>query len=310
MLVSISCNCCGSDDASILFPAGVAQRHQIVRCTTCGLMYASPRAEEPEHLPALRLAGKSTPPSPRLKDIEKERIQVRDYRATRREINKLYPNRGRLLEVGSSFGYLVAAFKSDGWDAVGIDPDGGACSYAEAQNAVTVFNGVLDDKPFQEASFDVILMNHVIEHVADPHQMLMTVRSLLKENGYFVMETPTYDSLSFKLLGRRERSLSCNGHIYFFTRDSLKRLCENAGFEVVSHAYVGRSLTANRLFWNLGVMSKSKTVEKWLDRASRFLFLNRIHLYLNVHDMQRICVRKSATVADDVEQHSAETVIA
>jgi len=61
-----------------------------------------------------------------------------------------------------------------------------------------------------------------------------------------VLETPRYDTLMLKLLGRRERSLSCDGHIFFFTIDSLRRLYEIAGFELERLDYPPRSLTLDR----------------------------------------------------------------
>jgi SAM-dependent methyltransferase len=135
-------------------------------------------------------------------------------------------------------------------------------------------------------------LNHVIEHLDDPRRELSEINRVLKPDGHLVIETPRYDSLMFKLLGRRERSVSCNGHIYFFTTDSLRRLYEAAGFKQVDLGYVGRSLTVDRLLWNAGVISKSQGVQRGLDRLSRGLRLNKVWLYLNMRDMQRVCVQK------------------
>jgi hypothetical protein len=65
--------------------------------------------------------------------------------------------------------------------------------------------------------------------------------------------------------------------------------------------YVGRSVTAGRLLWNLGVISKRKTVENMLVTVSRRLHLDKFHLYLNLRDMQRVCVQ-------NVAQASAQAV--
>src|SRR5208283_2253979 len=95
-------------------------------------------------------------------------------------------------------------------------------------------------------------------------------------------------------LGRRERSVSCAGHIYFFTTQSLRNLYEAAGFSTVKLDYVGRSLTLERLFYNIGVMTKSTRVKNSLSRIPERLGLRRLKLYLNFRDMQRVCVRKVA----------------
>jgi hypothetical protein len=107
-----------------------------------------------------------------------------------------------------------------------------------------------------------------------------------------MIETPRYDTLMFRILGRRERSLSCEGHVYFFTNSSLRTCYEAAGFRLVEHRCVGRSLTLNRLAYNLGVMSKSPRFQHMADAVTRWLRLNRMSVYLNMRDMQRVCVQK------------------
>jgi 2-polyprenyl-3-methyl-5-hydroxy-6-metoxy-1,4-benzoquinol methylase len=135
-------------------------------------------------------------------------------------------------------------------------------------------------------------MLHVIEHVPDPFSTFKEVFRILKPNGLFVVETPRYDTLMFKLLGKRERSLSCDGHIYFFTTETLIKMASKAQFEVIKKEYVGRSLTLERLFWNAGIISKNKWFKQFIQKASLYLYLNKIRLYLNMRDMQRVYLKK------------------
>jgi hypothetical protein len=106
----------------------------------------------------------------------------------------------------------------------------------------------------------------------------------------------------FRLLGRRERSLSCDGHLYFFTNQSLRNLYQAAGFQKVRLDAVGRSLTVDRLLWNVGGVSKSRGVKTALGSLSRTLGLQKVHLYLNLRDMQRVCVQKARAVAEGGRQ--------
>ena len=291
----VTCNNCGADDAKVLFRAGEAQWQQIVQCNRCALIYASPRAQEPADVLLARKVGSELSDAEKLyikQRVEKEQLQVRDYSKSRASLNALYPQRGTLLEIGSGFGYLVAAFKSDGWTVIGIDPDGHACEHARNVNHVDARTGTLESVHIPDQSIDVVVMNHVIEHVPDPIAMLKDINRVLKPGGRFVMETPCYDTLMFKLLGRRERSLSCNGHITFYTAASLKAAYEAAGFRLVEFLRVGRSLTLNRLAYNVGVMSKSPAVKRSLESLTRVLGLNHVTLYLNTHDMQRVLLQK------------------
>jgi len=317
MSVPVPCNFCGIDDATVVFGPEAAQKSQIVRCNRCGLMYSSPRAKEPDHVDISRCDPMFNPLTPDHMRVLKERLQVKDYDKTKRLLNSLYPQRGKLLEVGSSLGYLLAAFCKDGWDGLGVEPYFQGCRYAREELGLEVKSAILETAEIPDESYDVVILNHVIEHLDNPLGTLRAVNRVLKPGGHFVIETPRYDTLTFKLLGRRERSINCLGHIYFFTTQTLKNLYEAAGFEQVDLSYTGRSLTMHRLLWNLGIVSKSKTVQNILEAISRRLNLNKVHLYLNLRDIQRVCVKKvvsvpAAAVSSDiggrVSQRLAETV--
>jgi 2-polyprenyl-3-methyl-5-hydroxy-6-metoxy-1,4-benzoquinol methylase len=293
----VTCNYCGVDDATVVFGPGVAQVNQIVRCNRCGLMYANPREGDPDHVDISKYDPNFNPLTEDNTRILKERLQVKDYDPTRAMLNRLYPGRGKLLEIGSSLGYLLDAFKKDGWDVLGVEPFYQCCRYAREELGVEVKNAILETADLPDESFDVVLLNHVIEHLDNPLGTLREVNRVLKPGGHFVIETPRYDSLMFKLMGRRERSVSCGGHIYFFTTQSLRNLYEAAGFSTVRLDYVGRSLTAERLMYNLGVVSKSERTRRALEKISDRLGFKKLKLHLNFRDMQRVCVQKVAPQA-------------
>ncbi len=305
MSQSVPCNYCEVDDATVVFGPGVAQPNQIVRCNRCGLMYASPRVKAPDHVEIANYDPTFDPFRPDDTRVLKERLQVRDYDQTRALLNQLYPRGGKLLEVGSSLGYLLDVFKNDGWDVTGVEPFYQACRHSREALGLDVKNAILETAGLPDESFDVVLLNHVIEHIDDPLRTLRLVNRILKPAGHFVIETPRYDTLMFKLLGRRERSLACSGHIYFFTTQTLKNLYEAAGFKTVRLDYVGRSLTAERLLYNLGLISRSSRVKHGLNQISDRLRLKTWKLHLNFRDMQRVCVQKAAVAS--TLSHAAQT---
>jgi SAM-dependent methyltransferase len=296
-MTPVTCNLCGADDATVKFPAGVAQVNQIVVCNRCSLMYASPRATEPDHVQIEQYDPDYVSPVPLSGDPRhsKEVLQVRDYASTRRFLAARYPKRGRLLEVGSSFGYLLASFREDGWQVLGVEPNAGLNRHAQRELKLDVVSAILPEANIESSSMDVVLMMHVIEHVPDPAATLEEIFRILRPGGTLVMETPIYDSLMFKLLGRRERSVSCEGHIYFFTSRTLAQISAKAGFEVLRADRVGRSMNLSRLFYNIGVMSKSGAIQVVLNKAARSLHLDRLSFSLNVRDMERIYLGKPSS---------------
>jgi 2-polyprenyl-3-methyl-5-hydroxy-6-metoxy-1,4-benzoquinol methylase len=296
--IRTDCNICGAADFVVVYAAGVAQVNQIVKCTGCGLMYANPRKE------ADLVDIESWPDDPnfdvereRPQRIEKERLQVRDLDRTRKNLNNLYPSRGRLVEVGSSFGYILESFRKDGWDVQGIEPDRHAAKYASNRMKIETINSTLESARLPDESVDVIVMLHVIEHVPDPIGTLREIMRVLKPGGRLVLETPRYDTAMFWLLGRRERSLSCDGHIFFFTTDSLRKAYTAAGFQLERLDYTGRSLTLDRVVYNIGVISKSRNLQRIAASLSRRLHLQEISMTVNLRDIQRVCLVKPPAIA-------------
>jgi SAM-dependent methyltransferase len=294
---TLSCNLCGSKDYSVLFEAGVAQISRIVKCVSCGLLYANPRSREAD-VDLIKdydanwvYEHRETTNKWR---SEKESLQVRDYDSTKRFLAERFPRRGTLVEIGCGLGYLLNFFKMDGWSTIGIEPNAGLCLCAQRDLGLTTIEGTLDDAKLETGNVTVATMMHVIEHVPDPMSTFREVYRILRPGGYFVLETPRYDTLMFKVLGHRERSVSCDGHIYFFTTETLAKMATKAGFSVLKTDYVGRSLTLERLFYNFGVMSKSGAVERTLRKISNAMRLNRIAITLNARDMQRVYLQKPA----------------
>jgi SAM-dependent methyltransferase len=285
---TVHCALCGADDYTVLFNAGEAQSNQIVQCRQCGLMYANPRENAPDveditsWNPDWELISKD-----RFR-LAKEELTVFDYRDTRDFLKNRYPERGRLVEVGGGLGFLSNAFREDGWDVALVEPWKEACLFAESRFGLETRPKTLDDAGFDNASVDVLVMVHVIEHLPDPAATIAEVYRILKPGGMLVVETPRYDSLMFRLLGRRERSLSCSGHIYFFTNNTLQKLGERCGFRHDSTRIPGRSLSLDRLLWNLGVISKSESVKNVLLQLSSALKLEQMKIYLNMGDMVRM----------------------
>ncbi len=301
---NIICNLCGSAEVDVVFEKGKAQPAQIVACSRCQLMYASPRARFVDHEDYERwepegiLAGVTTNPDhPWRWRYEKEVGQVRDFEPSRQALRKLYPNGGRMVEVGSGLGYLLRSFKDEGWEVLGVDPWRELPAHTQEVHGIETLPVTLEAANLPDHSADVVVMLHVIEHLPDPVSTLREINRILKPGGHVVIETPRYDTLMFKLLRHRERSVKCEGHTYFFTFETLRKAYEKAGFEHVETHAVGRTLSMERFLWNVGTISGSQKVRETLEKVAAKGGLNRIKFSLNLRDMQRVLARKGSMAA-------------
>lgn len=74
-----------------------------------------------------------------------------------------------LLDVGCGTGLLAASFTDAGWEATGCEPEPTMREVAVREHpAIVVREGALPFLPFDDAGFDAVVANFVLNHVADP----------------------------------------------------------------------------------------------------------------------------------------------
>ncbi|MEP6597431.1 MAG: class I SAM-dependent methyltransferase [Ginsengibacter sp.] len=288
--LSVLCNICNSNDYTELFPAGKAQIHRVVKCNVCNLIYANPQTNNVGGVEK-KYKSNNEDTDKVLKTfnpdnhqyLKKQVLQLKNYSSIIDFVEN--DKKGIFLEVGSYAGIFLNEARKRGWDVIGIEPLEIPADYSEKKLGIKVVRKYFEEADIQEQSIDVVVACHVIEHVPNPTSFVKKAHSLLRRGGKLILETPTYDSFMFKLLKHRERSVRCNGHIYFFTKETLKKIVENNGFKVLKHENVGRTLTLERLFYNFGVITGKKD---FFNRISDKLKLNRFVISINTKDMQRI----------------------
>lgn len=149
----------------------------------------------------------------------------------------------RVLDVGAGSGAFVQRARSLGIDAVGVDPDPAATTQA-ARAGVPVHTGSLYNLPksIRDNRFDVIRLDHVIEHVRDPVGVLQQCRAQLEPDGEVMLATPNMDSLGHRRYGRDWMHLDVPRHLVLFTRRTLSVAFSRAGFAGVEIADRATSL--------------------------------------------------------------------
>lgn len=135
----------------------------------------------------------------------------------------------RLLDVGAGNGAYLLQASSAGWEVTGVEPDAAAVAAARAVG-LDVRQGGIEALRSEPGSFDVITMNHVIEHVHDPRTVLKEAFALLRSGGLLFLETPSVSSHGHQRFGRNWRGLEPPRHLVLFNWDSLEQLLREVGF--------------------------------------------------------------------------------
>ena len=101
--------------------------------------------------------------------------------------------------------------------------------WAREQYGLRIRTTPLHQGMYPPDSFDVVTMFDVLEHVEDPKETVRVVRSILEDDGLFVLSYPDWGSIFARLLKRRWW-FTLSVHLFYFTRKTIAKLLEQEGF--------------------------------------------------------------------------------
>jgi SAM-dependent methyltransferase len=222
----------------------------------------------------------------------KQHIQLVDYRTCFPIIERRLASPGRnFLEIGSSTGHFLDLARLEGWNVTGVEPDENVAAQAIENFDVNVEISDLRNVKFPDDHFDVVVMFHVIEHFLDPLAEINEIYRILRSGGILVAETPRFDTMWFRLLKERERSVIPD-HFFYFTRKTLSEMVTTTGFSVFRLDSVGRTLSLDRLISNVAKVIDAKAISSLLINFSNALNFDQVVFHINTRDMMRIYTQK------------------
>lgn len=211
------------------------------RCSKCGLIYKHEQVPglDRGYEDAYFLDG----------DGKYMRRWAHRVRKCRRQIQaclEFAPGAHTLLDVGCSAGYVLEAAKALGLQATGLDFSAYAVDMCVKRGYEAV-TGSLTALPFPDASFDVVMLKAVLEHVPDPMAGLREAARVLRPGGAAFIVVPDGDYFKHLVVPRTGRSFRPDArgwqhHVYFHS-SSLAEACRRAG---LTYAHEGRAVLRRR----------------------------------------------------------------
>lgn len=113
---------------------------------------------------------------------------------------------------------------------IGVDFSWYACRMGKLPGQIETSVANLQSLSLKSASFDLITMWHVLEHVNHPTTVLLEVKRLLKSGGKVIVACPVVDSFEVKLFKKYWAGFDVPRHLHTFSRDTLKTALQQAGF--------------------------------------------------------------------------------
>ncbi len=235
-------------------------------CTSCGLVFQSPRMTEGEaaefyerEYRLLYQGGED----PTIKDLAVQQARAASLLAfLKPHVQEL----SRHLDIGCSTGLLLQEVgKAYGCQAAGVEPGAAYREYA-SQNGLTVYDSLDSLKEKDGARFELISMAHVLEHLPDPVDYLSSLREmLLGPDGWLLVEVPNlYAHDSFEV-----------AHLTSFSAHTLTQTLRKAGFQVIRLEAHGRPYSEIVPFYLTAIAQPLKGGVRWEIIPERNVALKR-----------------------------------
>ncbi len=186
-------------------------------------------------------------------------------------INSFQSLEKNLLDVGCGTGDFLQVAQQNNWNISGIEPNEQARQIANQKTNNSVFDSEQLVK-FKNHSFDVITLWHVLEHLPNLEQQVLTLKTLLKENGTLIVAVPNHKSNDAKHYKNFWAAYDVPRHLWHFNQDSISKLFALQNMQVVktqpmkfdayyvsllSEKYKSGSMNLFKAFW-IGLRSNMK----------------------------------------------------
>jgi SAM-dependent methyltransferase len=200
------------------------------------------------------------------RDYELQTHQAEDrhwwYRGRRTVLEKLIarlglPDGARILDAGCGSGRNMVELSRFG-AVTGIELSETSVAIARQRGAGEAIAGSVLEMPFEDGAFDFAVSLDVIEHLEDDLLALRELRRTVAPGGLLLVTVPAYQWLW-------SAHDEINHHHRRYTRRSLQRVAEAAGWEQVRTTYFNSLLLPVAILLRVLERVNTKTTESSLD---------------------------------------------
>ncbi|MCI0420186.1 MAG: class I SAM-dependent methyltransferase [Acidobacteria bacterium] len=162
-----------------------------------------------------------------------ERVVTWETERRARSIHDCLQPRSRILEIGCGRGLLLKSLSQLGHECQGIERSELAAARCRKIAGIQIYTQEVRACGFQDGSFDLVVLWHVLEHLDAPGETLDETARILKPGGLLILEVPNLSSFQARLSGRHWFHLDLDRHLYHFTRQGLHQLLAKTGFQTL-----------------------------------------------------------------------------
>ena len=259
------CPICSAESAVRRFEVG-GMAEKVVVCTECGLGRLYPELNS-DRLRALYPDEYYGEPGRKFQPLIEGLVRAVGERHISFLSRELPPG-ARILDVGCGRGVTLGALAAKGFEVHGLEISAEAARGADPRVEIRIAEN-LKAAEYRSASFDQVIIWHVLEHLNDPVGTLREAHRILKPGGRLIVAVPNFSSLQARCTGAAWFHLDLPRHLYQFPLSALRQLLILSGFQVRSvHQF---SLRQNPFGWIQSLLNRFER----LPRNGLYVLLHR-----------------------------------
>jgi 2-polyprenyl-3-methyl-5-hydroxy-6-metoxy-1,4-benzoquinol methylase len=223
-----SCLCGANIDKVIAETDRYGLKLNTVICTECGLVRTNPRLTEEALSNFYKQEYRDLYMGPEYASMEsyfQGMVQRGKYLSDllRQRLPKISFKGKNVLEIGCSAGGVLVPFLDNGAKVTGYDYDQRYLDYGKKTypGLDLRYGGILESSQVKE-KFDLVIMNHVLEHLADPVSAIKIVEKYLNPGGIMYISVPGIRNPEYYFSPEKSFLGALHiGHLFHFSRNTL-----------------------------------------------------------------------------------------
>jgi len=257
--INKNCTCCSSEK---LYCCYTLESQFLLNCQNCGLYFFADSPSDKD-LSDYYKTIYSQIHQKQLHDLLKVNYDSGFFKTLLNNLKNYHgqitKENPKILDYGCGHGFFLKVAKENGFEAYGVEYDDEVAKFNENELKIKMLsNGELENT--SDNTFDIIRMNHSLEHLPHPEIILEILHKKLKPNGIIVISSPNFSQKIVKSNTAKLYDLVFPEHLYYFTLQSIIKLLTRLEFSVETN--ITQFANIHQVLRILGINSGTEIDEK------------------------------------------------
>lgn len=200
----------------------------VAKCKTCGLLYMNTEATQQDFLSYYKYGAVA----PEYNEMFGKEATEDYYRHLEALIQPYINKKSRILDIAGAWGEFAEFMQTLGYEDITVlDPNEKCITNAKELGVKTVTTDSTDMDTVPDKSFDMVILNHSLEHILDVENTMNNISRVLADGGYLFIEIPDVEGYA------DEEAAPFNfltyEHVLHMSMHDLENLAGRYGYEIV-----------------------------------------------------------------------------